>query len=74
MADRTDPSVRIVLRPDRRQSPDRRGQARGGRRAADQRQFEVTTALEAESGPEAQDEWDAFEAAFRAPRRDHYVH
>ena len=41
-------SFRLVLRPDRRQTPDRRQDRRGGRRASDRAGFAVSFAIAAD--------------------------
>ena len=51
MSDTAHTAIRIVLRPDRRQSEDRRGQYRGGRRASDQPAFALS------STPDADELW-----------------
>ncbi len=61
--------VRVMLRPDRRQDEERRGQHRGGRRASDQPGFvPASTAGEAEA-------WNSTDPSDwgRVPRKA-YVH
>jgi hypothetical protein len=60
-------SIRIVLRPDRRQGEDRRGQHRGGRRASDQTAFALS------SGADADEMWEVADGEWQAPHKA-YVH
>ena len=47
MIDWSDVSYRVVLRPDRRQTTDRRQVIRGGRRASDRAAFAVSSGIAA---------------------------
>jgi hypothetical protein len=52
VSDAAHTAVRVVLRPDRRQDPDRRANPRGGRRASDHPAFTLS------STPDADDIWE----------------
>ena len=66
MSDSAQTAIRVVLRPDRRQADDRRGQNRGGRRASDQPAFALSSTADADESWEIASDW-------LAPRRV-YVH
>ena len=57
MSDSAHTAIRVVLRPDRRQADDRRGQNRGGRRASDQPAFALSSTADADELWEIPSHW-----------------
>ena len=57
MSDSAHTTIRVVLRPDRRQADDRRGQHRGGRRASDQPAFALSSTADADELWEIPSNW-----------------
>ena len=57
MSDSAQTAIRVVLRPDRRQADDRRGQNRGGRRASDQPAFALSSTADADELWEIPSNW-----------------
>jgi len=57
VSDSVHTAIRVVLRPDRRQADDRRGQHRGGRRASDQPAFALSSRADADDLWEIPSDW-----------------
>jgi hypothetical protein len=57
VSDTAHTAIRVVLRPDRRQNEDRRGQFRGGRRASDQPAFALSSTADVDQLWEIASDW-----------------